>query len=266
LYLYTNTYICVYALSDVCPLSGSGLSSGARLVFVKPAFDRLLFNETHAWCLCPLSGSGFSSGARLEFVKPAYMLGICTCLVSVPSVWVWLVIGCSACICKACLHAGYLCPLSGSGLSSGARPVFVKPGFGRLLFNTTRARCLLCLSGSGVLSGARLVFVKPLFGRLSFLIQTVSGAGVLVWCLHILSGLGGLSLVMKDRLGACILHLGLHSLGGWSCTRWTMQRRLMYILVCIYIYTYMHVCIDTHINIYIYIYMLGRIYMYICIV
>ena len=82
----------------------------------------------------------------------------CTCLVSVSSVWVWLVIGCSAYICEACLrqasffnkkHAWCLCPLFGSGLSSGARIVFVKPAFG----------------GSGLSSGARLVliFVEPAY-------------------------------------------------------------------------------------------------------
>jgi hypothetical protein len=51
IYIHADMYI---ALSDVCSLSGSGLSLCARLVFVKPAFGRLSLLMKHMLGVCVL--------------------------------------------------------------------------------------------------------------------------------------------------------------------------------------------------------------------
>jgi hypothetical protein len=55
------------------PPPGSGVASGARLVFVKPAFGRLSFLIRDMFGAGVPSGSRLVfSGARLVFVKPAF--------------------------------------------------------------------------------------------------------------------------------------------------------------------------------------------------
>ena len=102
-------------------------SLGSGLVFAKPAFGRPSFQYRP-----PLSGSGVSPGALLVFVKRLPSAGLLyeykTCLVSGSSFWA------RRAVLRNERHAWCLHPLPGSGVASGARLVFVKPAFGRLPF------------------------------------------------------------------------------------------------------------------------------------
>ena len=93
-----------------------GLSSSARLVFGKPAFGMLPFLMRRLGCLCPLSASRLLSCifAWIRFVSLGLRWGSpglrcihltihyhCSLLDA------WLMLGCSACICKACLRQAF---------------------------------------------------------------------------------------------------------------------------------------------------------------
>jgi hypothetical protein len=187
-----------------------GISSGARLVFVKPAFGRLSFLITHVLGVCVLClGLACRHASSLGFALSP--------LVSVGLTWIQMHL----------LEFVFRMP----GLSSSARLVFVKPAVGRLVFFIQHVLgvCVLCLGLAyhhassfgfalshlvsvgltfrcihlkslscffsrmpGLSSVARLVFVKPAFGRLSFLITHM--LGVCVICLglacHHASALG----------------------------------------------------------------------------
>jgi hypothetical protein len=113
-----------------------GLSSGAQLVFVKPAFGRLSFLIKHmlgacVLCLALACHHAFCFGSVCLTWSQLVSFGFrCTRFDSLACFFsgAWLSIGCSACIWKACLRqafffnetrVGCLCPLSGSGLTSG---------------------------------------------------------------------------------------------------------------------------------------------------